>query len=207
MNISTSDISNGLIAALGGFFAFFVIIVIAVVVVQIVASVKVFQKAGVDGWKAIIPYYNTWVKCEIAGVVWWFFLLVLATSITSVLGLVALAPLAGLVSLFGSFAVNYNLAIKFGKDPIGYGIGLTLLPVVFYSILAFGDAKYNDAEVSTYGPIPESKVAEVKEKHETKANQTTTEKKTAKAKFCKNCGAELDGGKYCSNCGSENTQK
>jgi len=33
------------------------------------------------------------------------------------------------------------LSKSFGKD-VGFTIGLILLPVIFYPILAFGDAKY-----------------------------------------------------------------
>ena len=45
-----------------------------------------------------------------------------------------------------------------GKDPIGFGIGLTLLPIIFIPILAFGSSQYTDCEVSAFGVIPEDKV-------------------------------------------------
>ena len=206
---------NGLVAVLGGFFVFFLLIVIAVLVFQIIVSVKVYKKAGKAGWEAIVPFYSDWVLCEVASVKWWCFLIMNAAIIVSMLGLVVLEPLAGLVGIAARFTVNYNVAIKFGKDPIGYGIGLTLLPVVFYGILAFGDATYSDAEVSSYGVIPEEKVEEAKNKHNqnTTTNNTTSKSTTkksttkSKTKFCKNCGAELNGGKFCSSCGAENTQK
>lgn len=149
---------GSLMAALGGLFIFLVVLVIAVLVFQIIVMVKVYKKAGKGGWEAIIPYYSTWVQCEIAGLKWWFFLIASAYSICTILGLAALLPLAGLVAIAGSFFINYNIAIKFEKDPIGFGIGLTLLPVIFYAILAFGPAKYTDAKVSSYGPIPEEKI-------------------------------------------------
>ena len=42
---------------------------------MIVANWKLFTKAGVEGWKAIIPYYNTYVMCQIAGTnIIWFIL-------------------------------------------------------------------------------------------------------------------------------------
>jgi hypothetical protein len=38
--------------------------------------------------------------------------------------------------------IEYSLALAFGKDP-GFGIGLILLPIIFFLILAFSkDAKY-----------------------------------------------------------------
>ncbi len=195
---------GGAAALLGGALLFAILIVVAIVVFQIIAMVKVYKKAGKAGWEAIVPYYNKWVLCEIAGVKWWLFLIICASSICSMLGLFFLKPLAILVSLAGSFLVNYNIALKFGKDGVGYGIFLTILPVVFYAILGFGDAEFKDIKVSPYGAITEEKFdstfkTNTKEepKTETKSNKAT------KAKFCKNCGAEIKDAKFCPNCGTE----
>ena len=186
---------KGLLAVFGGFIFIIVMIALAVVVVQLVATWKVYKKAGKNGWEAIVPFYNNWVLCEIAGVKWWFFLIMMSTTICSMLGLGIFVPLAGLCTVAASFAVHYNIALKFGKDPIGYGIGLTLLPVIFYSILGFGSATFKDAKVSSYGPIPEDKI------EKNTSNSSASSKKTGK--FCKNCGAEISDGKFCPNCGSE----
>lgn len=209
MNIEFGDLGEkavfgGLAAILGGALIFFILIAIAVVVFQIIAMVKVYKKAGKAGWEAIVPYYNNWVLCEIAGVKWWFFLIMSAASICGILGLVVLEPLAALVGLAGTFAVNYNIALKFGKDGVGYGIGLTLLPVVFYAILGFGSAEFKDVTVSSYGPITEQKFDETfKSSSSSTTTKTETKKKSTKAKFCKNCGAEITDAKFCPNCGTE----
>ncbi len=199
-NFNEESVAKGLIAGLGAFLVVVVLLVIAIVVFQIIAMVKVYKKAGKGGWEAIVPYYNNWVLCEIAGLKWWFFLIMNAVSICGILGLIALEPLAALASLGATFMANYNLAIKFGKDGVGYGIGLTLLPVVFYSILAFGDATYTEQKLSAYGPIPEEKV---ENKPADEAKKETKKSSTKNAKFCKNCGASVDGGKFCPNCGNE----
>lgn len=185
----------GLLGLLGGVLVFLVIIGIALAVLIIVACVKIFKKAGKPGWAAIIPYYNTWVLCEIAGLKWYFFVACLATSVFEILGLKILLPLAALISLAATFCVNYNLCKKFDKDPIGFAIGMTLLPVVFYPILAFGDAQYKDVKVSTYGPIPEDKIE--------KNGSTTSNKGEPQGKFCKNCGAAVSDEKFCPSCGTE----
>ena len=204
---------DGLFALLGGALIFFALAALAVLVFHIIVSIKLYQKAGRQGWEAIVPYYSTWVYCEIAGVKWWMMLVMCATSICGILGLVFLEPLASLVGLFGTFIANYNVALKFGKDPIGYGIGLTLLPTVFYAILALGNSTFNDVAVSAYGPFKEEQVESTFGK---KAESTTsqeapkesskeTSKKTSKTKanFCKNCGAEIKDAKFCPNCGTE----
>ena len=47
------------------------IVIIAFLVFYFVCLWKLFKKAGKNGWEAIIPYYNTWVLIEIAGLNWW----------------------------------------------------------------------------------------------------------------------------------------
>ena len=163
---------GSLMATLGGVFVVLILLVIAVVVFQIIAMVKVYKKAGKAGWEAIIPFYNTWVLCEITNVKkWWIFFMAEAAAICSILGLAFLTPLAAIVTLAGTFVINYNLSIKFGKDPVGFGIGLTLLPVIFFAILGFGTATFTDVKVSAYGPIAEDKI----EKKETTASKPETD--------------------------------
>jgi hypothetical protein len=47
----------------------------------------------------------------------------------------------GILSLVVWILVSLGLAKKFGKWT-GFGIGLILLPFIFYPILAWGNAKY-----------------------------------------------------------------
>jgi len=91
----------------------------------IVAMWVVFTKAGQAGWKSLVPIYNIYILLVIAGVPgWWLILL--------------LIPLVGLV--FHLLAM-LALAKKFGKGTL-FAIGLFLLPIIFYPLLAFGGARY-----------------------------------------------------------------
>jgi hypothetical protein len=47
------------------------------------------------------------------------------------------------VNVVIAILIMIELAKVFGKDG-GFTVGLILLPIVFYPILAFGDAKYID---------------------------------------------------------------
>ena len=99
---------------------------VAVVVLWIASVWKVYVKAGQPGWAAIIPIYNVYIILKIAGKPgWWLilFFIPLVNIIVAILAYVALAE-------------------KFGKG-IGFAIGLLLLGIIFWPILAFGDAKYN----------------------------------------------------------------
>ena len=103
-----------------------VFIIILLLIVLVYAGLwKVFEKAGVEGWKAIIPFYNLWVLAEIVGKPGWF-------------GLLVFLPYVGIIFLFYIF---YLLAKSFGKGVL-FAIGLALLGIIFIPILGFGDAKY-----------------------------------------------------------------
>lgn len=157
---------EGLALGLIIFILIVLLVVISLVVLEIVGVWKVFKKAGKNGWEAIIPYYSTWTLVEISGCKWWFFLIVLISGLftfnitidindTSSVSYNPLEFIGSILNLFGMFMINYNIAKKFNKD-LGYAIGLTLLPFVFYSILGFGKSIFDkNVSVSPYGIIKE----------------------------------------------------
>lgn len=174
------------------------LICLPILVLYIVASWKLYKKCGREGWEGIIPIYRDYVLLQITGIKWWvIFILVVGSLLTNTAGI---GFIISLVVLFAKFCIYYNLSKKMGKDPVGFGIGLTLLPIIFIPILAFGDSKFTECEVSPYGVIPEEKVNSAASNVKETAKKKTTSKN---AKFCTNCGAELTGGKFCSKCGHE----
>jgi hypothetical protein len=97
--------------------------------VLIIASLwKVFTKAGEPGWACLIPIYNTYILCKIAGKPGWWVILFLVP----------------IVSIVIAFIVCIAVAERFGKGA-GFGVGLALLGFIFFPILAFGDAQYQAA--------------------------------------------------------------
>ncbi len=119
-----------------------VLICLAVAIFMIVAQCKLFTKAGEKWWKAIIPFYSTWVNTKITGLAWWWFPIFLLVTCTMMVPAVGYA-LSWLVILVG-FNYNYNLAKKFGKSN-GFAVLCTILPIIGIPILAFGSAKYDSA--------------------------------------------------------------
>lgn len=94
--------------------------------VVIIASFwKVFEKAGVAGWKSLIPLYNLYLLVTIAGKPWWWFLLLFV-------------PVVSLVILV---LLHLALATRFGKGPL-FGLGLAFLGFIFFPILAFDKSVY-----------------------------------------------------------------
>jgi hypothetical protein len=103
------------------FFLFFIV----VVVLYIAAYWRVYTKAGEPGWGSLIPIYNLYLLCKIAGRPgWWLFLYFIP-----------------LVNIAISLVVSLDLAKAFSKSS-GFGVGLWLLSFIFYPILGFGSAQY-----------------------------------------------------------------
>jgi hypothetical protein len=113
----------------GGAGTIVLLLVYLVVLVAVIAGMwKTFEKAGVEGWWAIIPFANTYHLVKVSGKEWWWFLLFFV-------------PCVNIVAII---VISLAVAERFGKSA-GFGIGLWLLPPIFYPILGFGDAEYQPA--------------------------------------------------------------
>jgi hypothetical protein len=102
-----------------------IVIYLAVLIIMIAAGWKLYEKAGQPGWAVIVPIYGTLVMLKIVGKPWWWIFMLLI-------------PILNIV--FAIWALNM-LSKSFGKSE-GYTVGLLFLGIVFYPMLAFGDAKY-----------------------------------------------------------------
>lgn len=101
------------------------IVSILIAVFLIACMWVIFEKANVEGWKAIIPLYNTYCLYKIAWGNGWIFLSLIIPAVNVIVWIITM----------------YKLAKAFGKG-VGYCIGLLLLGIVFYPLLAFSDAEY-----------------------------------------------------------------
>lgn len=95
-----------------GLIVFFGIIAIAFYVVYVIALAKLFKKAGEDGWKAIIPFYNVFVLIQIAGLNWWYFLIAISGTICTIAKIDGLNYICNLAGMAVNFFVFYNIAKK-----------------------------------------------------------------------------------------------
>lgn len=109
----------------GGVSAAYYVVYIIVAIFMIVCLWKIFAKANEPGWAAIVPFYNYYVEFKIAWGNGWKFLLLLI-------------PVANIVF---AIMLEVKMAKAFGKGG-GFAAGLIFLPVIFYPILAFGNAQY-----------------------------------------------------------------
>lgn len=185
-----------LIAALTGasvlVILFVIIFAIALITLEIIGKWKLFKKANKPGWASIIPFYNSYVLTEIAGLNWWFFLLLIANTLVSILGIEkgGVTLIASGAIIIGNLCVFYNLGKKMHKDPITTGVLGIFFSYIMILILGFSsEYQYDEnVEVSPNGIFGDNK------------NKTTNEPK----KYCLGCGQELKPNtSFCENCGKK----
>lgn len=166
------------------------IIAIGFLVFYLICLWKLYKKAGKKGWEAIVPFYNTWVLIEIAGLNWWYFLIAISGTVISLIGLDNLSWLTTIAGWAVNFFVFYNLAKKMHKNPIGIAIGGALVPGIMVIILALSKSFQYDSSVavSPNGPIGN--------------NKETSNSNTVHEKYCLGCGQILNSNTtFCENCG------
>lgn len=127
---TTTTTSTGSSAGLAAFFAIYLIVVLVIAVIAIIAMWKMFEKAGEQGWKAIVPFYNMWILFELSGKPGWWCLFILI-------------PYLGSVIYFVLYCMAMiQLAKNFGKTTTFAVVGLILFNLVGFLILGFGKDKY-----------------------------------------------------------------
>lgn len=109
----------------GGANVVWIIFWLVVAVLEIAGMWKVFLKAGQPGWAAIIPIYNVYVWCKTVGRPGWWVVLIFIPFVNFVIYII----------------LSIDMAKSFGKGT-GYGIGLFLLPFIFFPMLGFGADPY-----------------------------------------------------------------
>jgi len=109
-------------------FTYFLIWLAITVPGALVGWVLVFRKAGMPGWAALVPFYNVYV------------MVVHVARLSKLWFVLTLIPA---VQVIPAILVNVEVAKRFGRSE-AFGLGLFLMGFVFYPILGFGRAKYQD---------------------------------------------------------------
>jgi hypothetical protein len=113
----------------------FIVIALAWYLLVVVGWWKIFEKAGEQGWKAIIPIYNVFVMLKIVGrPAWWIILMLIPC-----------------VSLFVYIILMSDLSKSFNKS-VGFTVGLIVFSPIFAVILGFGDSRYQGPVAVGGGP-------------------------------------------------------
>ena len=152
----TIDGANGILGGLlgGGILALSLAVVLAALacaffwyIIRAVGYWKAFQKAGEAGWKAVIPFYNTYTRYKLTWdtKMFWISLALMAAECIlpetegSLLSFVRLAVFIGLVVVAAKAAHKTSLAFGHGT---GFAVGLFFLEPVFALILGLDRSRY-----------------------------------------------------------------
>lgn len=107
------------------------IVYLAIIVLEIAGWWMVFTKARRPGWGAIIPFYNVYLMCKVAGRPGWWLILFFIPLVNIVIAII----------------VGIDIAKNFAKSA-GFDVGLAILGFIFAPILGFGDSAYSPSTPS-----------------------------------------------------------
>ena len=109
---------------IGGIFG--LIISLAVLIFYLFVMWRIFEKAGIQGFLAIIPLVNIFfMVTELALKPWWWIILLFIPFVNIIVG----------------FMLMHAISENFGQG-IGFTLGLIFLGFIFYPLLAFGDYQF-----------------------------------------------------------------
>lgn len=111
--------------------AFMLLLTIGAYVVSAISLMKIFEKAGVAGWIAWVPFYNNWKMLEIGG----------QQGFWAILAVIPLVNIAAAVFLY---IAMYHIGLKLGKSGSFLLFGI-FLPIVWLLWLAFDKSTWNES--------------------------------------------------------------
>lgn len=108
---------------------------------------KMFQKAGIPGWKAFIPFYSDFLEYKICWDGKFFFLFAILYTLFTFLSnttgtfAVLIGAIAGAIAIVIDIKHYIKLAKCYGKGTF-FGLMLMIFPFICAPILGFGKAQY-----------------------------------------------------------------
>ena len=136
-------------------------------ILVLVARWKVFDKAGIAGWKSLIPIYSDYCTFKISWKTSFVWIMLVGGAIAGAVSnrisaisesgeavpvlLSLLSTVLGLAITAINLVMNIKLAKRFGHGTM-FGLGLTLLTPVFTLILGLGSSRYHGNPEEGLGP-------------------------------------------------------
>ena len=153
------------------------VIVLAIIVFVIISIMRVFKKANRNPISVLIPFYNLIALLEICNLPKMYFIILLI-------------PIVNLVFFYRVYQV---LAKLYKKDQL-FGLGLLVLPVVYFPILGFGKSEY--IGINLAGMDSKNQVSRIEVIDENKNKEIEVEENKDEDVTTRNVDISLGGGKY-----------
>lgn len=135
-------------------------------IITVIATWRIFKKAGEPGWKSLIPIYNYYIMFKIVGMKGWFWAELILSIIASIIfatqnfnpygtaaevvdfnyaanPLIIITLLVLFVFTLVMGIVNSIRTSHAFNHGGGFAVGLFFLQPIFWLILGFGSSKYN----------------------------------------------------------------
>lgn len=145
MNMMTPEVLGGTMMLVVGF------VYLLIKILAAIGTWKMYNKAGVAGWKAFVPVYSRYVRYNLFWDKKYFWIFAIAYIIMTALGAYAEGIMAlvvmvtAIVVMVVSIKVEFKCARCFGMGT-GMGILLLIMPWLANIILGFGKAEYQAIE-------------------------------------------------------------
>ncbi len=138
---TTTNVDPGVAAAaFSVFLVFFAVLFVASYVITAFLLSRIFKKAGVEGWKAWVPVYNTWVFYEIG-------------EQKGFWAVLAFIPFVNIISVVFAIIAMYRIGLNLGKESWFVVLGI-FLPLIWMIWLAFDSSVWKGAAPVTAGQAP-----------------------------------------------------
>lgn len=122
-------------------FGFFFFLMVALYVVTSYFTMKMFQKAGVQGnWRAWVPIYNTMIFFKLGDLSPWLVLYAMAGVVA--LSWIGIGFIFSILLTVASALASYRVGLKLQKEPI-WILLYVLVPVVWFGILGLDKSRWN----------------------------------------------------------------
>lgn len=148
-----------------------IFIFLALCIYTLVVRVKLFEKMGISGWKAIVPVYGDFVLYDVVvgGYSKWIYVVAIIISTCTAMSFTDVGIFISMIASIMLFVLQIQLmhciAISFGKQD-GWTVGLIFLYPIFAGILAFSSKENyvtpDELNVKSNTNTPKCEVAEDK---------------------------------------------
>jgi hypothetical protein len=91
---------------------------------------KIFKKAGVEAWKAWVPFYNIWIMYKLGNTASWWTILMFV-------------PIINIVASVFFYIASYRIGRKLGKSG-AFVLWAIFFPLVWFAWLAFDDSTWHE---------------------------------------------------------------
>lgn len=118
------------------------IVSLVLFILTLIANWRIFEKAGEEGWKSIIPIYNFYIICRILKMNFTHFIIAFI-----ILFIPFIQIGAAIYLLYFYVECDFRLSKAFGHG-LGYSWGLVLLNTIFVLLIGLSDDKYDPSRIN-----------------------------------------------------------